>query len=78
MVRYKHHRASGIFQTEGLLVLIGMKLGDVTAERIAALVGPTAVAAVVDIFSGKMHRLQMILHLEKVKNLLTSVADPDP
>ncbi len=55
-----------------------MQLGDVTAERIAALVGAPAVAAVVDIFSGKMHRLQMILHLEKVKNLLTSVGDPNP
>jgi hypothetical protein len=74
----KHRKGSGILQTEGLFVLIGMQLGDVAAERIAALVGAPAVAAVVDIFSGEMHRLQMILHLEKMKNLLNSVADPDP
>jgi hypothetical protein len=59
------HVCSGVFQTEGLFVLIGMKLGDVAAERVAALVGAPAVAAVVDILSGEMHRLQMILHLEK-------------
>jgi hypothetical protein len=64
----KHQRVSGIFQTEGLFVLIGMKLGDVAAERIAALVRAPAVAAVVDIFSGEMHRLQVILHLEKAPN----------
>jgi hypothetical protein len=64
----KHRKGSGILQTEGLFVLIGMQLGDVAAERIAALVGAPAVAAVVDIFSGEMHRLQMILHLEKASN----------
>ncbi len=74
----KYHRGSGIFQTEGLFVLVGMQLGDVAAECIAALVGAPAVAAIVDILSGEMHRLQMILHLEKVKNLLTSVGDQNP
>jgi hypothetical protein len=52
-----------------------MKLGDVAAERIAPLVSAPAVAAVVDIFSGKMHRLQMILHLEKASNFPTTLKD---
>jgi hypothetical protein len=52
-----------------------MQLGDVAAERIAALVGAPAVAAVVDIFSGKMHCLQMILHLEKASNFPTILKD---
>ena len=71
----KYHRGSGIFQTEGLFVLIGMQLGDVAAERIAALVGAPAVAAVVDIFSGEMHRLQVILNLEKASNFPTTFKD---
>jgi hypothetical protein len=52
-----------------------MQLGDVTAERIAPLVGAPAVAAVVDVFSGKMHRLQVILHLEKASNFPTIFKD---
>jgi hypothetical protein len=52
-----------------------MQLRDVAAERIAALVRAPAVAAVVDIFSGKMHRLQVILNLEKASNFPTIFKD---
>ena len=68
-------RSSGVFLVECFFVWNGMKLRDMAAERVAPFVRAAAVGAVVDIFSGEMHRLQVILNLNNkllLKMLVTN------